>query len=82
MKLKKQDFHQHKRPISIKNIDINKIEVSNKISFCKKGLICFIGYKDTKTNRPLCASMYRTDFGENKYVVFNLTKDDELSEKY
>ena len=65
LKLKKQNFHLHKRPISIKNLDINKIVVSNKISFSKKGLKGFIGYKDTKTNRPLCASMYRTDFDEN-----------------
>ena len=25
-----QTFHQHKRPVLIKNIDINKIVVSNK----------------------------------------------------
>ena len=29
----KQKFHQLKRPISIKNIDINKIAVSNKVCF-------------------------------------------------
>ena len=33
IEIKKQKFHQHKRPISIKNIDINKIVVSNKASF-------------------------------------------------
>ena len=33
----KQKFHQHKRPISINNIDINKIVVSNKVSFDKRG---------------------------------------------
>ena len=32
----KQKFHQHKQPISIKNIDIHKIVVSNKVSFGKK----------------------------------------------
>ena len=32
----KQKFHQHKRLISIKNIDINKIVVSNKGFFGKK----------------------------------------------
>ena len=36
IEIKKQKFHQHKRPISIKNIDINKIVVSNKVSFSKK----------------------------------------------
>ena len=33
IEIKKQKFHQHKRPISIKNVDINKIVVSNKASF-------------------------------------------------
>ena len=39
---------QHKRPISIKIIDINKIVTSNKVSFGKKGFKYFIGYKDSK----------------------------------
>ena len=34
LKLKK-NFHQHKEPISIKNIDIDKIKVSNKLCFGK-----------------------------------------------
>ena len=44
--IQKQEFHQHKRPISIKCIDINKIVVSNKVSFGKKGFKYFIGYKN------------------------------------
>ena len=44
----KQKSHQYKRPISIKNIDINKIAVSNKASFGKKGFKYFTGYKDAK----------------------------------
>ena len=36
IEIKKQKFQQHKRLISIKNIDINKIVVSNKVSFDKK----------------------------------------------
>ena len=46
--IEKQKFHQHKRPISIKNLDINKIVVSNKVSLGKKGFKYFIGYKDAK----------------------------------
>ena len=34
--IKKQKFYQYKRPISIRNIDINKTVVSNKVSFWKK----------------------------------------------
>ena len=74
LKSKNKKFHQHKRPISIKNIDINNIVVSSKVSFCKKGLKYFIGYKDTKKIRPLCIflpkmSAYR-NFDEAKYVFF------------
>ena len=48
IEIEKQKFHQYKRPISIKNIDINTIVVSNKVSFGKKGFRYFIGYKDAK----------------------------------
>ena len=48
IEIQKQKYHQHKELISIKNIDINKIVVSNKVSFGKKGFKCFIGYKDAK----------------------------------
>ena len=40
IEIKKQKFHQHKRSISAKNIDINKIVVCNKVYFGKKN-ICF-----------------------------------------
>ena len=48
IEIQKQKFHQHKRPISMKNVDINKIVVSNKVSFGKKVFKYFIGYKDAK----------------------------------
>ena len=32
----------------ISNIDLNKVVVSNKVSFGKKGFKYFIGYKDAK----------------------------------
>ena len=38
IEIQKQKFHQHKELISIKNIDIKKIVVSNKVSFGKKGI--------------------------------------------
>ena len=46
--IKKYRFHQHKSPILMDNIDINKSVVSNKISFGKKNFKYFIGYKDVK----------------------------------
>ena len=36
IEIQKQNFYQHKGPISIKNVDINKRVVSNKVSFGKK----------------------------------------------
>ena len=43
IEIQKKKYHQHKELISIKNLDINKIVVSNKVSFSKKGFKCFIG---------------------------------------
>ena len=48
IEMQKQKFHQHKRPISIKYIDINWIVVSNKVSFGKKDFKYVIGYKHVK----------------------------------
>ena len=43
IEIKKQIIRQHERPISITNIDINKILASNKVSFGKNGFKYFIG---------------------------------------
>ena len=77
--MEKHKFHQYKRPISIKNININKIVVSNKASIVKKGFKYFIGYKDAKKIRLLSIflpemSTYRKD---SEYMSF-LIKNDEL----
>ena len=51
--IEKHEFHQHKSPILRNNIDINKIVVSNKVSFGKKGFKYSIGYKMIKKLRSL-----------------------------
>ena len=84
--IEKQKCRQYKRPIWIKNIDINKVLVFNKVSFGKKCFKYFIGFKDAIITQPLCIfvpkmSAYRRDFDETKYMFF-LIKDDELLEKY
>ena len=63
-------------------MDINKMVVSNKVSFGKKGFKNSIGYKDAKKTKLLSIflpkmSAYRRDFDESKYISF-LLKDDEL----
>ena len=68
-----------KKFISKLNI-INKILVSNEVSFGKKGFKYFISYKEAKKIRPVCiflikVSAYRRYFDETKYVSFSI-KDD------
>ena len=58
---------------SINNIGINKIVVSNMVSFGKKNFKYLIGYKDANKNRSFCIflpkmSSYRRDFDETKYM--------------
>ena len=40
--IEKYKFHQYQSPISINNVDINKIVVSNKVSFNKNDFKYFI----------------------------------------
>ena len=75
-KIVKRKFHQHNEPTSIKNIDINKIVISNKVSFGKKGFEYFIGYNDAK---KLDLYVYFSQkslhidkgFDETKFVFFD-----------
>ena len=48
IEIKKQKFDQHKRPFSIKNIDINKTVLSNKVSFRKRNLNISLAIKILK----------------------------------
>ena len=70
----------------INDVDINKIVVSNKLPFSKQDFIYFIGYKDDKTNRPICiffpkVSAYRIDFGETECMYF-MIKEEKVFDKY
>ena len=70
----------------MKNIDINKVAVFNKISVDKKGFKYFVSYKEAKRNRPLSIFLpkmiaYGRDFNRTKYMYF-LIKDHELIERY
>ena len=48
IEIQKYKFYQHKSPILTDNIDINKIVVSNRVSFGQKDFKYFVGYKDAK----------------------------------
>ena len=49
--MKKNEFYRNKTPIFFKNVDIEKVLVSNKIYFDEKNYKYFIGYlyNDHKT---------------------------------
>ena len=81
----KHKFHQHKSPVSIENIDVNKIIVSNKVYFGKKDLKYFIGYKDA-TKLDLYAYFFQKlvhieETLMKLNICFFVVKDDELLEK-
>ena len=44
IKIEKNKFYCQKSPIFIKDVDIEKVLVSNKISFAEKNYKYFIGY--------------------------------------
>ena len=48
IEIQKQKFHQNEGHISIINIDLGKIVVSEMVPFYKKVFKYFIGYKDAK----------------------------------
>ena len=79
--IEKRTFYYFKHTIDINNVNIDKIVISDKISFGKKG----IGKGDEKV-KPLCMmpsrmSGYAKGFDETKYMSF-LTEDEKLLKAY
>ena len=78
---------KNKNFTNIKKTDINKIVVSNNVSFGKKGFKYFIGYKDANI-RTSCIFLPKISaYGRDYiyiyiYIYIYLIKDDELLEKY
>ena len=75
-------FHQYKRPISINDIDIDEVIVSNKLSFGKQDFIT----KIIKEIRPLRIffpemSIYKRYSDKTKCMYF-MTKDEIIFDKY
>ena len=51
----KRTFNKNKKLIDMSNVDINKIVISKKESYGKKGPFkYFIGYDDNDDIKPLC----------------------------
>ena len=86
IEIEKQKFHQNKIPTFIKNVDINKIVVSNRVSFDKKKSVLniLLAIKMIKLELYVYFSQ-RWARTEETLVKINksfLIKDDELLEKY
>ena len=87
IRIGKRKFHYHKSPYLKDNVDIDKILISNKVSFGKKGYKYFTGHKDDDFKiKPLLMMLpkmsgYIKNFNEPKYMSF-LVKEDELLKTY
>ena len=80
--IEEYEFHQYKNPISIKDLDINKIVVSIVFPSGKEDFKYFIGYKDSEKILPLCIfhpqmTIYKRSFDENRRIYL-LTKEEKV----
>ena len=87
IEVEKNNFHQYKNPVPIYDANIDKLVVSRKFPFGKKGFKYYFGYKDAKKVRPLCVmlpkmSAYSRDFDEIKYMFFFFDKKGWIAKKY
>ena len=82
-KIEEGKFHHYKNPISINDIYINDIVISNKLPFGKQGFKYFIGYKDNKKIRPLYILFpkHKRYFDKTKYKCF-MIEEGKAFDKY
>ena len=85
---RKNTFFLHKTSIYLKDVDIEKVSVSNKISFGVKNCKYFSGYlyNDNKFRRLHImltkTSAYVKSYVEQTKWMYFLIEDDDLLEKY
>ena len=85
--IKESNFYKNKKLYKIDDIDVHKILVSIKESYCKKSSSkYFIGYNDNGVIRPLCIKLpqmigYVKCFDSNKTISFKAI-DNKLLKKY
>ena len=84
--IKEYKFHEYKSPLSINNIDINEIVVSNKFPFGKQDFKYIIGFKDNKEIRPLCIFFSEMSidkrFSDETKCMYFMIKDEIFFDKY
>ena len=86
--LKLKNFYHHKSPVPVRDVDIEKVIVSNKISSGKKNSKYFFDYfynddkvKPLHTMLPKVTSYVKSYDGQTKWMYY-LIKHDDLLEKY
>ena len=88
IEIEKNKFYRNRIPIPLKDIDIEKVLVSKKISFGEKNYKYFIGYlyNDDKVQPlnimlPKTSAYVKSYDGQTKWMYF-LIENDDLLEKY
>ena len=64
--------YQHKDPISIHNVKIDRIVVFSKFPFGKKDFKCFISYKDDRNVTPLTIILPNMSTYKKKLIKLNI----------
>ena len=88
IEIEKNKFNRHKSPVPLRDLDIEKVLVSNKISLREKNYNYFIGYlyDDNRVNPlyimlPKTSTYVKSYDGQGKWMYFFID-DDDLLEKY
>ena len=84
----KKKFYRYKSPVLLRDVEIEKVLVSNKISFGEKNYKYFIGYlyNDNRVKLlhiifPKTSGYVKSYDGQTKWMYF-LIEDDKLLEKH
>ena len=88
IEIEKNKFYQNKTPIFLRNLDIEEVLVSHKISFGEKNYKYFIGYlyndhkvKPFHVMLPKTSAHVKSYDGQTKWM-FSLIENNDLFEKY
>ena len=88
IEIEKNKFYRHKTPILLRDVDIEKVLISNKVSCGEKNYKYFIGYlyndhkvKPLHIMLPKTSAYVKSYDGQTKWMYF-LIEDDDLLEKY
>ena len=86
--IEKNNFYRYKKPVHLRDVDIEKLLISNKIYFGEENYKYFIGYlyndhkvKPLNIMLPRRCAYVKSCGGKTKWMCF-LIEDDDLVEKY